>query len=68
MEHRYYQQQQQPLIDINNLDEDHEIRFEYDRNGNLRSVKKIRRSNGCSSIFLLAAALAFLRLAWWLFA
>ena len=36
-----------PLINANDLKEDEEIRFEYDNNGNLKSVRKVRRPHGC---------------------
>ena len=52
---QYQQQQQQPppLIDINNLDENFEIRFDYDQKGNLTRVRKQRRSGGgCAQVFL----------------
>ena len=39
--------QQTPLINANDLKEDEEIRFEYDNNGNLKSVRKVRRPHGC---------------------
>lgn len=41
--------QQTPLINANDLKEDEEIVFEYDKNGNLRSVRKTRRPQGCFS-------------------
>jgi len=42
MENRNYHQPP-TILDLNNLDEDHEIRMKYDRNGNLISIKKVRR-------------------------
>jgi hypothetical protein len=39
--------QQTPYINPNELKEDEEIIFDYDKNGNLKSVRKVRRPNGC---------------------
>jgi len=45
--------QQFPVIDPNNLDENYEIVFDYDSNGNLRRVRKERRYRGGGFITLL---------------
>lgn len=42
MENRF-QNQQPPVFDPNTLDEKFEIVFDYDQNGNLRRIKKVRR-------------------------
>lgn len=39
----HFQNPQPPMFDPNNLDENFEIVFDYDSNGNLRRVKKVRR-------------------------
>ena len=44
---------QPPYFDLNNLDEDHEIVFDYDENGNLRRIRKVNRYRG------LAASIVF---------
>jgi hypothetical protein len=45
--------QQFPVIDPNNLDENYDIIFDYDSNGNLRRVRKERRYHGGGIITLL---------------
>jgi len=45
MEPRSYHQP--PMFDLNNLDDDQEIVMEYDSNGNLTRIRKVRRFEGC---------------------
>jgi hypothetical protein len=50
---------QPPYFDLNNLDEDHEIVFDYDENGNLRRIRKVNRYRGFTvsiAFFLLLLA------------
>jgi hypothetical protein len=42
MESRF-QNPQPPMFDPNSLDENYEIVYDYDENGNLRRVRKVRR-------------------------
>lgn len=51
---------QPPYFDLNNLDEDHEIRFEYDSNGNLTRIRKVNRYERFTSlvVFLLIGGIA----------
>lgn len=44
---------QPPYFDLNNLDEDHEIVFDYDENGNLRRIRKVNRYRGFATSVLL---------------
>lgn len=58
------QQQQPPVLDLNNLDENYEFRFDYDKQGNLTCIRKVRRNGGCLSaicIFLVIVAVG-----WWM--
>lgn len=55
-----YNKNQQPFIDPNNLDEDHEIRFEYDSNGNLIRAYKVNRYQGFAVGVLLIVILMLL--------
>lgn len=48
-----------PIFDINNLDEDHEIRIEYDNLGNPTRIRKVRRYEGCA-VWLAIIALLIL--------
>ena len=54
-DHRNYP----PIFDINNLDEDHEIRIEYDGLGNPTRIRKVRRYEGCG-LWLAILALTIL--------
>lgn len=52
---------QPPVVDLNTLDEEFEIRMEYDSNGNLTRIRKVRRDAGCAiwmAIFFIAGVLS----------
>jgi hypothetical protein len=51
-------QNQPPNLDLNNLDEDFELRFDYDNNGNLTRIRKVRRNEGCLSAVSILLVLA----------
>lgn len=60
--HKY----QPPIFDLNNLDEDHEIRFEYDENGNLTRIRKVNRYEGFGSFALIFIIFGLVGGIWWL--
>lgn len=62
MNYRNYHQP--PIFDVNNLDEDHEIRIKYDRRGNPTRIRKVRRWEGCTIWLFLFAVAALAALAW----
>lgn len=41
------------VFDLNDLDQEHEIRIEYDRNGKITRIRKIRRNERANASFLL---------------
>lgn len=51
---------QPPPFDLDTLDERYEIRFDYDRRGNVRRMYKVRRHRGCSYLAFFFLALALL--------
>jgi len=54
---------QPPIFDLNNLDEEHEIRIEYDSRGNPTRIRKVRRYEGCTAWLAFGIVLVFL-IAW----
>lgn len=57
---------QPPMLDLNNLDKDHEIRFYYDRNGNLTRIRKVQRLDGCAATFAIFALIGLAGGVWWM--
>ena len=59
-----FNKQQPPSLDLNNLDENYEFRFDYDTQGNLTRIRKVRRyHNGCAgtiSILLVIAGILYM--------
>lgn len=65
MNNRDLHQQQHPVFDLNTLDDQHEIRMDYDQDGNLVRIRKVRRTDGCALVFaalFLLGILAYLAL------
>ncbi len=60
-----HNQHQPPNLDLNNLDEDFEFRFDYDSHGNLTRIRKVRRNSGCVSTISIILAVA--GMLWWVF-
>lgn len=60
MKNRDFLQQQPPPFDLGTLDTHHEIRFDYDRNGRLKSIRKERRMNGCLNYLVILGFLFIL--------
>ena len=57
-------QQQPPMIDLNNLSEEHEIRFDYNEQGNLTRIRKVRRESGCSGYAFVIILVILGRVIW----
>ncbi len=53
-----------PIFDLTGLDDDHEILMDYDSNGNLTRVRKVRRYEGCLLWFIILIGGAII--AWYL--
>jgi hypothetical protein len=58
--HKY----QPPIIDLNNLDDNHEIRFEYDENGNLTRIRKVNRYESFSASILVVVLIGLVLGLW----
>jgi len=63
-QHHY---QQPPIFDLNNLDDNHEIRMDYDANGNLTRVRKVRRFEGCLVWMIILIVAIAIGIGWDLF-
>ncbi len=59
-------QHQQPVFDLNNLDDQHELRFDYDRKGNLKRVRKVRRNDGRAAFLVFLVLIILGGWLWWM--
>lgn len=55
---------QPPVVNLDNLDEHYEIVIDYDANGNMTRIRKVRRYEGCGLWVSLLSILVLSVLAW----
>lgn len=60
--------QQTPNLDLNTLDENYELLFDYDSKGNLRRIRKVRRNQGGAILVAVLLIGVLLVAAWYVIA
>ena len=60
--------QQTPNLDLNTLDENYELLFDYDSKGNLRRIRKVRRHQGGAILVAVLLIVMLLIAAWYVIA
>lgn len=60
MENRNFQHPFPPMFDLDKLDEQYEIQLDYDPNGNLRRIRKVKRIDYGSIVTVVVICLVIL--------